>query len=170
MRDESGRKDIYGQLMRKLFGMLLAISVTTSAAATEIGEEVKRALEQEKHIYVSTRRANGEWSEAAPIWFMYDGEAIYFTTSPSAHKAKRIRRGSPVRIHVGRKDGTELVGSATLVSDDATIERMGEAYRKKYWIAWFGFFRPRVGRVTSGKTIAVKVVPTSERGKTKPGT
>lgn len=124
-----------------------------------LSDEIKAALTSESYIYVATRRVNGEWSAAAPIWFMYDGEAVYFTTEPKSHKARRIQRGSPVRIWVGRKDGPVFEGAARLVKDTETVERMGNAYSQKYWIAKLGLFRPRSTRVTSGKTVAVKVTP-----------
>jgi hypothetical protein len=90
---------------------------------------------------------------------MYDGTAVYFTTSPMSHKAHRIHRGSPVRIWVGRKDGPFFEGEARFIRDHAVVERMAEAYNQKYWIAWLGFFRPRPRRVGSGKTLVVKVTP-----------
>ena len=37
---------------------------------------------------------DGTQSSVAPIWFMYDGDAVYFTTTPESHKAKRIAHGS----------------------------------------------------------------------------
>lgn len=105
------------------------------------------------------------------MWFTYDDDASYFTgyftsyftsyftTSPTSHKARRIARGSGVRLWVGRKGGPLLEGDAQLGTDLAVVERMGERYKQKYWIAWLGFFRPRSGRVATGKTVAVKVAP-----------
>jgi PPOX class probable F420-dependent enzyme len=126
-----------------------------------LSDEIKAALKSESYIYVATRRADGQWSTAAPIWFMYDGEAVYFTTEPKSHKARRIQRGSPVRISVGRKDGPTFEGTAQFIKDAETVDRMGTAYSEKYWIAKLGLFRPRSARVTAGKTVAVKVSPGS---------
>jgi general stress protein 26 len=126
-----------------------------------LSDEIKTLLTSESYIYVATRRLNGEWSTAAPIWFMYDGEAIYFTTAPSSHKAHRIHRGSPVRIWVGQKDGPVFEGEMRIVKDRKIVERMSEVYQQKYWIARFGLFRPRPARVASGKTVIVKVTPTA---------
>jgi hypothetical protein len=97
---------------------------------------------------------------------MYDGEAVYFTVARESSERGGIRSGRPVRIRVGRPDGPGFEGEAELVTDPSTIERMSEAYRKKYWIAWFGFFRPRPARVAAGKTLAVKVVPAGPPGAT----
>ena len=139
---------------------LCCVGMVQSVQALRAGAAA--ALKTEKDIYVATKRKSGEWSKAAPIWFVYDGEAVYFTTSPTAYKAKRIKRGSPVRVWVGSNDGPSFTGKAEIVEDSAIVARMGEAYGQKYWIAWLGLFRPRVDRVEAGKTVAVKVTPEPE--------
>ncbi len=145
-----------------LLGLIVGSWGLTAIArgAEPLSPTIEKALTTESYIYVATRRANGEWSTPAPIWFCYEAGAIYFTTAPASHKARRIHRGSPLRIWVGRKDGPLVEGEAQVITDPAIIERMSAAYGQKYWIAWLGFFRPRVGRVASGKTLAVKVTPT----------
>jgi general stress protein 26 len=148
--------------MSLMFALLLAASFYVVAIAHEasgFSNEVEVALKTEKHIYVATQRVNGEWSTPAPVWFMYDGEAVYLTTAPTSHKAHRIHRGSPVRVWVGKKDGPFFAGEAHFVKDPAVVERMAQAYIQKYWIAWLGLFRPRPGRVATGKTLVVKITP-----------
>jgi nitroimidazol reductase NimA-like FMN-containing flavoprotein (pyridoxamine 5'-phosphate oxidase superfamily) len=156
--------DALHEKLKVWFVLMLLCAYDLSAARAGEGEEVlsseiKAMLTSESYIYVATRRLNGEWSTAAPVWFMYDGEAVYFSTSPSSHKAHRIHRGSPVRVWVGQKDGPVFEGETQLVKDRVTVERMSEVYRQKYWIARFGLFRPRPARVASGKTVVVKVTP-----------
>jgi len=131
-----------------------------ASGAERMTEALETALKTESYIYIATRRANGEWSTPAPVWFSYDAGAIYFTTAPSSHKARRIRRGSPVRIWVGRKDGPLVEGEAHIIKELDVVERMSAAYNQKYWLAWLGLFRPRPGRVASGKTLAVQVTLT----------
>jgi PPOX class probable F420-dependent enzyme len=146
---------------RYLVGML--VGSWCLAAVAQGAEPVSPAIEMlstESYIYVATRRANGEWSTPAPVWFCYEAGTIYFTTAPASHKARRLKRGSPVRVWVGKKDGPLIEGEAQVITDSAIVERMSAAYGQKYWIAWLGFFRPRVGRVASGKTLAVQVKPT----------
>ncbi len=148
--------------MSLMFALLLAASFYVVAIAHEasgFSNEVEVALKTEKHIYVATQRVNDEWSTPAPVWFMYDGEAVYLTTAPTSHKAHRIHRGSPVRVWVGKKDGPFFAGEAHFVKDPAVVERMAQAYIQKYWIAWLGLFRPRPGRVATGKTLVVKITP-----------
>jgi general stress protein 26 len=151
--------------MNVLLGILLAVGlclVGMAHGANALSNNTKTSLESEKEIYTATQRSNGEWSTAAPVWFMYDGEAIYFTTSPTSYKARRIKRGSPVRLWVGSKDGPSFVGEAQFVTDPATVERMAQAYKQRYWLAWLGLFLPRVGRIESGKTVAIKVTPLAD--------
>ena len=148
--------------MSAIVGLLMVVyfsAVGIALGAGSFSTEVEAALKTEKHIYVATRRLNGEWSTPAPVWFMYDGEAVYLTTAPTSHKAHRIHRGSPVRVWVGKKEGPFFEGRAYFVKDQAVVERMAEAYRHKYWIAWLGLFRPRPERVATGKTLIVKIVP-----------
>ena len=134
----------------------LASMVTTSHAGT-VSPATKELLQSSSYIYTATQRKNGEVSASVPIWFMYDGDKIFFTTGPESWKAKRIARGSPLIINVGSQDGPKLVGKATKVTDPAVVDRMGQAYSSKYWIAWLGLFRPRSDRVTAGKTVAYLV-------------
>ena len=118
---------------------------------------MRPALETASYIYVATQRADGSQSKAVPVWFSFDGEAIWFTTGPESHKARRIARGSPLLVWVGKADGPHFVGHAELVRDPAAAARMGPVYDAKYWISWLGFFRPRPERVRAGKTVIVRV-------------
>ena len=148
--------------MNLLVGLLIAVGLCLVGMVHEVralSEAARTKLQTAKEIYVATQRANGEWSTAAPVWFIYDGEAVYLTAAPTSYKARRIKRSSPVRIWVGSKEGPSFTGKAEIIEDLALVERMGNAYKQKYWIAWLGLFRPRASRVASGKTIAIKVTP-----------
>ena len=92
-------------------------------------------------------------------WFMFEGDAVYFTTGPASHKARRIARGSPLLVWVGAREGPHFVGHAELIDDPAVATRMAPEYDRKYWIAWLGFFRPNPERVRAGKTVIVRVIP-----------
>jgi hypothetical protein len=129
------------------------------AAAAGFQSDVVKALETSKNLYVATKRKDGSMSAKAPIWFMYDGNAVYFSTAPESHKAKRIAKGSPLYVWVGSENGPHFVGNAELVRDPAVAAMMAPVYDQKYWISWLGFFRPRPDRVQAGKTVIVKVVP-----------
>jgi Pyridoxamine 5'-phosphate oxidase len=140
-----------------LAGALVAAAVSAAGFPTDVAD----ALRSSKEIYVATKRADGSQSKVVPVWFMFDGEAIYFATGPKSYKARRIRHGSPLLVWVGSATGPHFVGKATLEKDPALAARMAPVYSKKYWIAWLGLFRPDPERVRSGKTVLVKVVPES---------
>lgn len=140
-----------------LFASFVVVAAALTAAAEPLPDDVKAALSEEKEVYVGTRRADGSASRAVPVWFWWDGQDLYFTTSPDSYKAKRIRRGSPVLVSTKGADGPFTEGRAEIIDDLEVVARMGEAYNEKYWIAWIGFFRPRVDRVAEGKTVAVRV-------------
>jgi general stress protein 26 len=136
-----------------------ALLLATAQSSSALPAEVRSALRTQKEIYVATRRADGSRSTAAPIWFWWDGSVLYFSTSPSSHKAKRIRKGSPVFFSLQGKDGPFFEGTAEIVTDLELVRRLGDEYAHKYWIAWLGLFRPRPSRVADGKTTVVKVTP-----------
>ena len=66
------------------------LAVAAVAGAATFQPDVVKALETSKNLYVATKRKDGTQSAKAPIWFMYDGNAVYFSTAPESHKAKRI--------------------------------------------------------------------------------
>src|SRR5262249_18744277 len=102
----------------------------TPARAASLPPETEAALRTSDLIYVATRRHNGALSAIKPIWFYYDGDKIFFTTSPDSWKAKRIAAGSPLYIWVGSEKGPFVEGAAEAVTDPALVDRMGDAYAK----------------------------------------
>jgi hypothetical protein len=130
----------------------------------EVSTTAREALETAKEIYVATERADGSRSAVAPVWFMYENGIVYFSTASGSHKARRLREGGRVYVAVGSTDGPAFEGWGTLVSDATLIDRMAAYYRRKYWIAWLGFFVPNKDRVAAGKTVIVKVTPAERAG------
>ena len=139
-----------GAALASLFGV-------GDAGATATADYPLVGLRQDDLIYLSTRRKSGAWSSQAPIWFWFHDKTIYFSCSPESWKAKRLGEGGPVRIHVGSTGGPEIIGEATRIHDLNLIDRLGDGWGDKYWIAWLGFFRPRRDRIANGKTYAYQV-------------
>ena len=139
--------------------VLLCGLLVAAVAGAGFSPDVTAALQSSKEIYVATKRHNGTMSKVVPVWFMFDGDAIYFATLPSSYKAKRIKKGSPLYVWVGSSDGPHFVGPAELIKDPDVAARMAPVYAKKYWIAWLGLFKPNPERVRTGKTVIVKVRP-----------
>jgi general stress protein 26 len=112
-----------------LFSALIVLAASVAIAA--FTPDIADALRTSKEIYVATRRADGSTSKVVPVWFMFDGEAVYFATSPTSHKAKRIKKGSPLLVWVGRADGPHFVGKAELSTDPDLAARMAPVYSQK---------------------------------------
>ena len=127
-------------------------------------EDLHRALTQARQLYVATERKDGSHSAVSPVWFMYDGSAVHFTTAPGSWKAKRAARGGTLHVWVGRKDGPYWTGTMTLQRDPALADRMRPVYRKRYWLAWLGLVCPSGARVTAGKSLIVSVTPRASGG------
>jgi PPOX class probable F420-dependent enzyme len=138
------------------------LAVVAVAGAATFPHDVDAALKTSKNLYVATKRKDGSESKRSPIWFMYDGNAVYFTTVPDSFKAKRIAKGSPLLVWVGSERGPHFVGKAEILRDPELAAKMAPVYDQKYWISWAGFFRPRADRVRDGKTVIVKVVPQAD--------
>lgn len=143
-------------------GLLLTAGVmimaTAGTARGQLSKATQEALRSSSEIYLATERKDGQMSSIKPVWFYYDsGDELFFTTSPSSWKARRIERGSPLHVWVGGKEGPHLIGKARKVTDPAIVDQMGRGYADKYWIAWLGFFKPRSSRVSEGKTTAYLV-------------
>lgn len=146
---------------------VLACTTTILIARTAVADEPAPAFPPEfaarlataKEIYVATQRKDGTRSEVVPVWFAVMDNAIWFTTSPQSHKVKRVQRGSPLFVAVEGKDGPYIKTKVEIMKDGALADRLGEIYKKKYWIAWLGFFRPSRARNESGKTVLLKLTP-----------
>lgn len=138
---------------------LLTVLATALPGNAGFTPEVQRALETSKNLYVASEHADGSLSKISPVWFMYDGTSVLFTTAPSSWKAKRIKAGRRLHVWVGAADGPGFVSKAELSHDPALAAKMGPVYAAKYWIAWLGLFKPRPDRVQAGKTVIVKVPP-----------
>jgi nitroimidazol reductase NimA-like FMN-containing flavoprotein (pyridoxamine 5'-phosphate oxidase superfamily) len=91
-----------------------------------------RRLQSMREIWVATSSQRGR-PDATPVWFWWDGAAVYFTCAAVARKASNIAAQPEVVLLNG--DGTDpiiLKGRAERVVDRAELERVDQAYREKY--------------------------------------
>ena len=85
-----------------------------------------------REIWLATASPRGR-PDAAPVWFWWDGNVIYFTCAAQARKARNIAHEAEVVLHNG--DGADAIilkGRAQRVTDSGELERVDEAYRRKY--------------------------------------
>jgi hypothetical protein len=91
-----------------------------------------RRLRSLREIWVATSSKRGR-PDATPVWFWWDGAAVYFTCAAVARKAANIAAQPEVVLLNG--DGTDpiiLKGRAERVVARAELERVDRAYREKY--------------------------------------
>ena len=85
-----------------------------------------------REIWLATASPRGR-PDAAPVWFWWDGNVIYFTCAAKARKARNIAHEAEVVLHNG--DGADAIilkGRAERVADPGELERVDDAYRGKY--------------------------------------
>jgi hypothetical protein len=147
-------------------GVALILAVVTPGAPGAAEDavpgfpaDVNAQLARDKEISVATQRQDGSRSSAVPVWFAVVDDAIWFSTSPTSTKAKRIAAGSPMFVSVHGEKGPFIRTNAAIVKDAAMANRLGEIYAKKYWLAWLGMFRPRAQRLDEGEIVLIKLTP-----------
>jgi general stress protein 26 len=153
---------------------MLALLAATDPACAAASERDLAALQKSALIYIATVRKDGNQSKSTPVWFTVtkDGQVL-IETSPRSWKAKRIRRGSPAMIWIGKKDGPAFIGNAEIVNDPAVRQQIIEDYPKKYLLARMGFARPTKDKFAAGQIVAIRIAPVRDlpdRFRSAPGT
>jgi hypothetical protein len=118
------------------------------------------ALSDAGVLYIATVRKDGNQSTSAPVWFtIAPNHLLLIQTQPKTWKAKRIRRGSPVIVWIGRKHGPAFIGKAEITQDPAVGRQIVEDYPKKYLMARLGLNRPTQEMFDKGQVISIKITP-----------
>ena len=154
-----------------LGGLAIAPGIATTSASAQSSSDGKQAHAQVSQrdldalstagvLYIATVRKDGNQSTAAPVWFTVSpNHLVLIQTQPTTWKAKRIRRGSPVIVWIGRKHGPAFLGKAEINSDPAVERQIIEDYPKKYLMARFGFHRPTQEMFDKGGILSIVITP-----------
>ena len=101
---------------------------------TLVGARMRRFLEQEPVVWLSTVRPNGA-PHIVPIWFWWDGEAILVFSKPEAQKVRNLRDRPSVMLALGDAeddfDVGLIEGHAELI-DQPTEDVLPAAHLAKY--------------------------------------
>lgn len=85
-----------------------------------------------RSIWVSTTRPDGR-PHVVPVWYLWDAEHIYFTSSKSTQKARSLAKQPDIVVHAGDgHDAIILEGTATLVTDADEWMQINSVYMGKY--------------------------------------
>ena len=115
-------------------------------------ERVGKLLAASRNYWVCTTRPDGR-PHAMPVWGLWLDDRVYFSTGLDSRKARNLKANANVAVHLESGDEAVIVeGTASEVRDSATLERVLEAYERKYAIrpdldalrAAFYVVRPRV--------------------------
>ncbi len=95
------------------------------------------ALGAEKFVSLTTFKKDGT-AVATPMWVGRDGGQLFFWTPADSWKAKRARNNPRVLLvpcsRGGKvRDGAQQVeGTAEVITDQATVQRLAGEIRRKY--------------------------------------
>ncbi len=147
-------------LMAILLSAMAAIGLSNIARA-EISQRDQQALSRAGLVFIATVRKNGTQSRAAPVWFTTgaDNNSILIQTERTTWKAKRIRRGSPVLVWIGKPDGPAFIGRAEITDDAALQNKILADFRQKYLQNRLLGTGPSRSEFESGEQVAIKITP-----------
>jgi general stress protein 26 len=149
------------RLLTMLLATTVALALSNVSARADISPRDQQALAKADLVYVSTVRKNGTQSKAAPVWFTMgaDNSSILIQTEKTTWKAKRIRRGSPVLLWIGKADGPAFIGKAEITSDASVLDKILKDFREKYWQNRVMGIGPSRAAFDSGERVAIKITP-----------
>ena len=120
------------------------------------------ALAAETYVSLTTFRKSGE-PIATPVWVVADGDRLLVTTAPTSGKVKRIRHTSRVEVTPCDMRGSVSEGATTVQAtaavrdDEATLDAMDAALKKKYGAKYTAIRLAQKVRGTSGQSVAVEI-------------
>lgn len=139
----------------------------SSPTATPISwADGRQRLEQAEVYWIATVRPDGR-PHVTPMIGLWLDDALYFSTGPEERKAQNLAQNVHCVITTGcnaLNEGLDLVmeGDAVEISDEATLQRVADAFNAKY--NWGYTVRDGALQGNGGKTLAFRVAPTKGFG------
>ena len=138
--------------------------------------DAEQQLQKAGVFWLSTVRPEGR-PHVVPLIAIWLEGALYFSTGEHENNAKNLAKNTQVAITTGCNaltEGLDIVveGEAVVVSDDAKLRRVADAYVAKYGEGWRfavrdGTFYPDTGSVREGeeaRVLVFEVTPTKAFG------
>lgn len=152
-----------GLAMASTFALSSALAESNPGAGSadaQVSQRDTDALSTASVLYIATVRKDGNQSAAAPVWFtVAPDHVVLIQTQPTTWKAKRIRRGSPVIVWIGKTKGPAFIGKAEITSDPAVAHQIVQDYPKRYLMARLGMHTPTQEMFDKGQIIPITIRP-----------
>jgi hypothetical protein len=89
-------------------------------------------LRATRSLWLAMTRPDGR-PHAAPVWFVWDGRAIYFSTGRTTQKNRNLRHQSWVVAHLGDGDDVLIAeGPVSVVGEAFELSTVDRLSRQKY--------------------------------------
>lgn len=85
--------------------------------STDFGARVARRLQDERIIWLTTVRANGQ-PEPSPVWFLWDGESFVIYSQPNTVKLRNIAKRPKVALSL---NSNPYGGDVVIIAGEASI-------------------------------------------------
>jgi len=93
---------------------------------------VRAQLSAARNYWICSVRANGA-PHAAPVWAIWDEDALFFATGTSSVKGRNLARDPRVTVHLESGDETVIIdGHVEPFTDETRLNRIADAYKTKY--------------------------------------
>lgn len=152
----------------------IVLLCTQAPLRAETSSRDVAAMKDASYIYIGTVRKDGNQSKNTPVWFITTTDnKLLIETSPTSWKARRISRGSPAIVWIGKADGPAFIGKAEIVTDKATQDQVIEDYPHKYFLARMGFAKPSREKIDDNQICVIRITPVRDLPdgfKNEPGT
>ncbi len=140
----------------------MAFTLDTS---TDFGARVAKHLADDQVVWLTTVRANGT-PEPSPVWFHWDGEAIWIYSQDNVLKVRNIADRPHVSLNFNATehggDVVVITGTAEIVRDAPRVEHV-PAYVAKY-SGGFESINMSPATFSDEYSVPIRVVPSNLRG------
>jgi PPOX class probable F420-dependent enzyme len=100
-----------------------------------IPQEVQDLLKERNHAVIAINRPSGG-PQVTPVWYLWDGEAFYFSTKKDSAKYRNMKRNPSISLIVDESHGLRYVaayGKAHIIDhDDPDFAHLASRTISKY--------------------------------------
>jgi general stress protein 26 len=98
-------------------------------------------LRRARNYWVCSARGDGR-PHASPVWGLWLGGSLFFSTDPSSRKARNLRDNPAILVHL--ESGDDVVIVEGIVQPCSVTRELDTLYFRKYRVRLIGFAAPMV--------------------------